>query len=91
MFRDRYTGTKLSETVNIRKAVHEFENNVREVDTHTLANAFLLGKLHGKPNYYEKSILCIYNEKQSCQEMRTFTTFGQLILFLERQSPGIEL
>lgn len=42
-----------------------------------------LGKPYGKPNYYKKFMLCIYNEKQSCQEIRTLTTSGQLFLFLE--------
>lgn len=36
LFRYRYTGIKLSKTVKTRKIVHEFENNIREVDTHIL-------------------------------------------------------
>lgn len=49
------------------------------------------GKPCGRSTCYHKPVLYIYSEKQSCQEIRTLTTFGQFTLFLEWWSLGIEL
>lgn len=60
------------------------KNSIREVDTHIFWLIFPpLGKQYGKCSCYQKPMLSICYEKQSCLEIRAVTTSSQLILLLE--------
>lgn len=91
LFRYRYTGIKLSKTVKTRKTVHEFENDIREVDTRILWLLYFFSRegIWEMQLLQEVHVVHLQWEAKLPGDQDTSTS-GQLFLFLEWQSPGIE-